>query len=156
MCAIAVGDLVAADQWFREGLTLARWSGVTGVVTGVGVWSQLLDRIGRPQLAARMQGAYEALSETYGVQLPRGLRDVLEAVRAQAGPSATLEHEERQRLVDEGRRMTLDDVLDTIGDLSGRDSAIAPGPAVARQPARSGRTKAASGAHVTSTRRPTS
>ena len=44
MCAIAVGDLAAADRWFREALTLARWSGVTGVVTSLGIWSQLLDR----------------------------------------------------------------------------------------------------------------
>ncbi len=36
MCAIAVGDLAAADRWFREALTLARWSGVTGVVTSWG------------------------------------------------------------------------------------------------------------------------
>jgi tetratricopeptide (TPR) repeat protein len=156
MCAIAVGDLAAADRWFRDALALARWSGVTGVVTSLGIWSQLLDRIGRPQLAARTQGAYEALSETYGVQIPRGLRDIIAFVRSQAGAPATLAPAERQRLVEEGRRMTLDDVVETIGDLSRRESAPAPGPAVARQPARSGRTKAASGAHVTSTRRPTS
>ena len=72
MCAIAVGDLAAADRWFREALALARWSGVTGIVTVTGDLEPAAGSHRPPQLAARMQGAYEALSETYGVPDPAG------------------------------------------------------------------------------------
>ena len=39
----------------------------------LGAWSQLLGIVGRPRLAARSQGAYAALSETYGVAAAPGL-----------------------------------------------------------------------------------
>ena len=50
--------------------------------------------------------------------MARGLREVVELVLREAPPAEQLEAEERERLVDEGRRLTLDDVFEVIRDLA--------------------------------------
>ena len=116
--SFAMGDLVGADRWFRQALTLAESASTVGAITGLGAWSRLLGYIGHPRLGARLEGAYDALSQTYGISMARGLREVVELVLREAPPAEQLEAEERERLVDEGRRLTLDDVFEVIRDLA--------------------------------------
>jgi hypothetical protein len=119
MSSLAVGDLPAADLWFREILTMGEVANTVALISGLGTWSRLLGRLGHPRLAARFEGAYEALSETYGVQYPPRLREIVDFVLAQAGPGEELDADERQRLMEEGQRLTLDGVLEvarTLGD----------------------------------------
>jgi hypothetical protein len=118
MCSFAMGDLVVADRWFRQALTLAESASTVGAISGLGAWSLLLGHIGFPRLAARLEGAYEALSQTYGISMARGLRDVLDLVLRESPPAELLDAEERERLVEEGRRLTLDDVFDVARDLA--------------------------------------
>jgi predicted ATPase/class 3 adenylate cyclase len=119
ICSLAMGDLVGADRWFRQALSLAESTSTVGAITGLGAWSQLLGRIGYPQLAARLQGAYEALSETYGITMARGLREVIDLLLRESVPMEQLPEEERRHLFEEGRRLTLDDVLAVVRDLAG-------------------------------------
>jgi predicted ATPase len=118
MCSLAMGDLDVADHWFREVLTLGESAGVAGSISGLGGWSLLLGHLGHPRLAARFQGAYEGLSQTYGIQMSPRLRDVIAVVLAQAGPGEELDPRERHLLIEEGRRMTLDEVLESARRLS--------------------------------------
>ena len=112
MCSMALGDLAAANRWFREILGSVEDASVVGTISGLGAWSQLLGIVGRPRLAARLQGAYAALSETYGVAAAPGLQQAIDLVVAQVGPAQELDPEERRTLFEEGRRLTLDDVRD--------------------------------------------
>jgi predicted ATPase/class 3 adenylate cyclase len=112
MCAIALGDLASADAWFRELLDTAQDATTVGAINGLGVWSRMLGYLGHPRLAARLQGAYAALSETYGIEVSAGLMDVVDLVLAQVGQAEELELDERQRLFDEGRRLTIDEAID--------------------------------------------
>jgi tetratricopeptide (TPR) repeat protein len=116
MCSLMMGDLAGADRWFRQALTLAESASTLGAITGLGAWSLLLGHIGHPRLAARLQGAYNALSETYGITMARGLREVLDLVLRESPPSEQLDPDEEQRLMEEGRRLTLDDVLELVRD----------------------------------------
>ena len=116
--SFAMGDLVGADRWFREALTLAESTSTVGVITGLGAWSRLLGQIGHPRLGARLEGAYDALSQTYGISMARGLRDVVDLVLREAPAAEQLDAEERERLVEEGRRLTLDDVFEVARDLA--------------------------------------
>ncbi len=113
-----MGDLDAADRWFREVLTLGEAAGVTVTISGLGGWSLVLGHLGHPRLAARFQGAYEALSKTYGIQMSPRLREVFVSILAQAGPAEELDPQERQRLMDEGRRLTLGEVLESARRLA--------------------------------------
>jgi predicted ATPase len=127
ICSLAMGDLVGADRWFRQALSLAENASAVGAITGLGAWSQLLERIGHAALAARLQGAYEALSETYGIAMARGLREVIDLVLRESAPAEQLPADERRRLFDEGRRLTLDDVLAVVRDLAaGQEDEPAP------------------------------
>jgi predicted ATPase len=116
MASLAIGDLVGADRWFRQALTLAESASTVGAITGLGAWSLLLGHIGYPRLAARLQGAYDALSETYGITMARGLREAVDVVLAESVPSEQLDPDEQQRLKEEGRRLTLDDVFHVVRD----------------------------------------
>ena len=116
--SFAMGDLVGADRWFREALTLAESASTVGAITGLGAWSRLLEYINHPRLGARLQGAYDALSQTYGIAMARGLGEVVDLVLREAPPAEQLEAEERERLLEEGRRLTLDDVFEVIRDLA--------------------------------------
>jgi predicted ATPase/class 3 adenylate cyclase len=116
MCSLTMGDLVGADRWFRQTLTLAGSASTVGAITGLGAWSLLLGRLGDPRLAARLQGAYDALSETYGITMARPLREVIDLVLQESAPAEQLDSEERQRLVEEGRRLTLDEVFEVVRD----------------------------------------
>jgi hypothetical protein len=118
MCSFAMGDLVGADRWFRQALTLVESVSTVGAITGLGAWSFLVGHIGHPRLAARLQGAYDALSETYGISMARGLREVVDLVLRQSAPVEQLDAAERQRLIEEGRRLTLDDVFEVVRDLA--------------------------------------
>ena len=82
--SFAMGDLVGADRWFREALTLAESASTVGAITGLGAWSRLLGYIGHPRLGARLEGAYDALSQTYGISMARGLREVVDLVLREA------------------------------------------------------------------------
>ena len=53
--SFAMGDLVGADRWFREALTLAESASTVGAITGLGAWSRLLEYISHPRLGARLQ-----------------------------------------------------------------------------------------------------
>jgi predicted ATPase/class 3 adenylate cyclase len=116
MASLAMGDLVGADRWFRQALTLAESASTIGAITGLGAWSLLLGHIGYPRLAARLQGAYEALSETYGITMARGLREAVDMVLAEAAPVEPLAPDERHRLIEEGGRLTLDEVFVVVRD----------------------------------------
>jgi predicted ATPase len=118
ICSLAAGDLVGADRWFRQVQSMAEPTSTAGAITRLGAWSRLLERIGYPQLAARLHGAYEALSETYGIEMARGLREVIDLVLRESPPAEQLPEEERRRLFEEGRRLTLDDVQAVLRDLA--------------------------------------
>jgi hypothetical protein len=103
-------------------MTLGATVSTVGVISGLGAWSRLLG-LRHPRLAARLQGGYEALSQTYGIQMSPRLRDVTDIILAQAGPPSELDPVERARLVEEGRRLTYDDLLRIARDLSEEESA---------------------------------
>ncbi len=116
--SFAMGDLVGADRWFREALTLAESASTVGAITGLGAWSRLLEYISHPRLGARLQGAYDALSQTYGISMARGLSEVVDLVLREAPPAEQLDAAERELLFEEGRRLTLDDVFEVIRGLA--------------------------------------
>jgi hypothetical protein len=118
MGSLAMGDVDEAERRFREVLTLGEAAGVASTIAGLGGWSLLLGHLGHPRLAARFQGAYEALSQTYGIQMSPRLGEVFAFILTQAGPAEELDPKERQLLMDEGRRMTLDDVLESARRLA--------------------------------------
>jgi hypothetical protein len=71
------------------------------------------------------------LSETYSVAAAPGLQQAIDLVVVRAGPAQELDPEERQRLFEEGRRLTLDDVRDlarTLRDQGGlvREDGLEP------------------------------
>ena len=127
MASFAMGDLVGADRWFRRALAVAESTSTVGAITGLGAWGLLLGHIGHPRLAARLQGAYDALSETYGITMARGLREVVDLVLRESAPAEELDADERQRLLEEGRQLTLDDVFGVVRDLAaGQEDEPAP------------------------------
>jgi predicted ATPase/class 3 adenylate cyclase len=113
MCEVVLGNLAAAEYLFSDALLQARGrAGVVGVIIGLGPLAKLWELVGRPEEGARLTGAFEALSTTYGVQMPAPLVQMLEIVEKRMRPTDELDPDVRQRLVAAGRQMTPDQVLE--------------------------------------------
>jgi hypothetical protein len=108
------GNVEAAHELSQESLAIYQRAGDVGsaIVTLEGSAVQLR-AAGKPDLAAQVEGAYEALRETYGVRAPPGLVSQLILARA-ATVQAKLDEalEEANRAV--GRRMTFDQVVSLV------------------------------------------
>lgn len=87
---------------------------------------------GRPGDAAMLLGAYEALSELYGVRTPAGLTWLIQRSDPVGRTQALLGPEEFADAKARGRRMTLDEAVE-LALVIGRDAlsvdAVRPGPA---------------------------
>jgi predicted ATPase/class 3 adenylate cyclase len=118
MVSMAIGDLAAAERSFREALAIGATSSTVAVITGLGTWSRLLDRLDQPRLAARLRGAYAALSATYEIHMSSRLEEVTDLILAQGQPGKALDPAEEARLMDEGRRLTYDDVVRIATEMS--------------------------------------
>jgi hypothetical protein len=116
VCEVVLGDLAAAERLFSEVVLMGRGrTGVVGVVIGLGPLAKLLTLLGRREDGARLTGAFDALSETYGVHMPAPLAQLLEVAEARMGNVAELDPAVRQPLIEAGRRMTVDQVLEFVG-----------------------------------------
>jgi hypothetical protein len=116
MCEVVLGNLAAAEHLFSDALLQARGrAGVVGLIIGLGPLAELRRLLGRPEEGARLTGAFEALSATYGVHMPAPLVQMLEIVGTRMSSTDELDPDVRQRLVDAGRQMTLDQVLKFAG-----------------------------------------
>jgi hypothetical protein len=115
VCEVVLGNLEAADEWFSETVLSVRGrAGVVGLIIGLGPLATLSRLVGRVEEGARLTGAFEALSETYGVQLPTPLAQLLDIVERRYPATDDLDPKVRETLIEVGRRMTVDEVIEYV------------------------------------------
>src|SRR6185369_142385 len=85
---------------------------LVGLIIGVGSWARLRRLTGHAEQAALMSGAFEGLSATYGIPMPAQLVAMLDRIDATLNIPDELEPAVRKRLMDEGRRMSVEDLLE--------------------------------------------
>ena len=108
-CELLEGNVGATDRLFTEIITLGvERTSVVGLVIATGIWSRIRKLTGHPEEAALLAGAFEALSATYGVTMPPQLAGLMDLAEARLGVVDELDAALRERLLDEGRRMTID------------------------------------------------
>jgi hypothetical protein len=113
MCELLEGNVGATDRLFTEIVTLGVGrTNVIGVIIATGVWSRIRKLTGHPEEATLLAGAYEALSPTYGVTMPPQLQSLVDLAEARLGVVDELDAALRERLLDQGRRMTIDQLLE--------------------------------------------
>jgi predicted ATPase/class 3 adenylate cyclase len=110
---LELGDRTTGVHWFISGMALAaREVGDDLAVTAsLPIGASAAIELGRPEAAARLMGAYEALSRAYGIDPPIGLKrvfdlfDPLGRARAQLDPTAF------EAALERGRQMSLDQAV---------------------------------------------
>jgi predicted ATPase/class 3 adenylate cyclase len=110
---LMVGRFEEADRAFTETLRfgLGRTS-LVGLIIGVGSWARIRRLTGHAEQAALMSGAFEGLSATYGIPMPPQLVAMLDRIDATLNIPDELEPAVRKRLLDEGRRMSVEELLE--------------------------------------------
>jgi hypothetical protein len=112
MCELLEGNVGNTDRLFEEIVTLGVGrTNVVGVIIATGIWSRIRRLTGHPEEATLLAGAYGALSPTYGVTMPPQLQSLVDLAEARLGVVDELDAALRERLLDEGRRMTIDQLL---------------------------------------------
>lgn len=115
ICEVVLGHLEAADALFSETLLSVRGRpSVVGLIIGLGPLATLSRVVGRAEEGARLTGAFEALSETYGVQLPTPLAQLLDMVERRYPVTDDLDPKLREILIEVGRKMTIDEVIQYV------------------------------------------
>lgn len=109
--ALARGELARGREWGRESVATYDFAGdVSSAIVTLDGAALVLRAVGKPEAGAQVQGAAEALMETFGLRTPPSLALQLEHAR-QGVTVATLDDAEEERLRSEGRRMTLKDAI---------------------------------------------
>jgi predicted ATPase/class 3 adenylate cyclase len=109
---LARGDGRAAARWFIEALIVAREIGDVPAITGLlPIEAAAALEIHRPDSAAVITGAFEALSRRYGIQPPLGLERVLAQMDARGRAKAALDPEAFEAALRRGREMTLEEAV---------------------------------------------
>ncbi len=109
---IESGDFPAATRWFvRAFQTSHALRDVTGTTIAIPLAALIAVEAGRPEDAARLMGAFEHLSELYGVKAPLGLRQLLHNSNPASISEVMLGKEHYAEAFAEGSQMTLDETV---------------------------------------------
>jgi predicted ATPase/class 3 adenylate cyclase len=106
------GEHREAARWFIEVLVVLRELGDLPGTTGVLVFEAIAAlELGRPESAAVILGAFDALSLRYGVRPPVGLEEVIRVMDPRGRVKAALDPEAFDDAMLRGRQMTLKEVV---------------------------------------------
>ena len=112
------GDFPSAVRWSVEALEETYRLGDLGTTTiSLHVGVLMAATMGQHEAAARLSGAFEALSERYGVRPPAALGRFIESVDPFALARDALAPEAYAAATEAGRRMSLDDAVALIREL---------------------------------------
>jgi len=123
--AFAMGDLPEACRWAAEGINETYQLGDLGTTTislHVGVLMAAI--AGRPEDAARLTGAFEALSERYGVRPPAMLGRFIANIDPFAMARDALSPDAYADAYETGTRMSLGEAVALVSAIA---SSVAPG-----------------------------
>jgi hypothetical protein len=116
--AFALGDTAEAGLWAMRsmrGYFAIRDLASTTISLPVGALMALTS--GRPQDAATIMGAFEALCERYGVRPPVGLARIIGVAAPLEQARAALDPDEFAAAFERGRRMTLAEAMELIAEV---------------------------------------
>jgi predicted ATPase/class 3 adenylate cyclase len=106
------GDGRTAARWFVELLGIAREiEDMPGVTALLPLQAVAALELGRPESAAVILGAFDALSRRYGVQPPRGYERALATLDARGRAKATLDPEAFENAIRRGGEMTSEEAV---------------------------------------------
>ncbi len=109
------GDVAEASRWYIRALVgSSSLRDVAGTTIAIPVASLLALEAGRPEDAARLQGASDHLNELYGVKAPLGLRELLGVADPSGRTIAALGEERYREAFDKGRQLTLEQTVALI------------------------------------------
>ena len=112
------GDFPSAVRWSVEALEETHRLGDLGTTTiSLHVGVLMAATMGQHEAAARLTGAFEALSERYGVRPPASLGRFIESVDPFALARDAMSPEAYAAAVESGRRMSLDDAVALVREL---------------------------------------
>jgi predicted ATPase/class 3 adenylate cyclase len=114
------GDGRAAAHWFVEALVLAKEIGDVPAITGLlPIEAAAALEMGRPDSAAVIIGAFDALSRRSGIRPPLGLERVLAQMDARGRAQAALDPEAFEAAVRRGHDLTLDEMIAYVLEITG-------------------------------------
>jgi hypothetical protein len=123
--AFALGDAAGAGLWaMRSMREYYAIRDVASTTISLPVGALMALAAGRPQEAAVIMGAFEALCERYGVRPPLGLGSFIRNAEPLEHARAALDPDEFDAAFERGRRMTLAEAMELIADLG--DAVNAP------------------------------
>lgn len=112
--ALANGDVERSRLWARESISAyLDVADVANLLVTLEGAALTLRGASKPDVAAQIEGAYESLSQTYGVRTPPGLQSQLEGARSGITP-AFLDEETEAANREAGRRLTLQQAIDLV------------------------------------------
>ena len=105
----SMGDVEAASRWSLRGLWDAyQLRDVSSTTIGLDIAAIVAHEVDRPEDAAVLLGAFEGLSERYGVKPPLALADLMEMADPYQRARDRLEPEIFEAALERGRRMSLE------------------------------------------------
>jgi len=106
------GDSTAAARWFVETLVVLREIGdMPRLAMLLPIEAMAALELGRPESAAVILGAFEALSRRHGLQPPAGLEQTLAFMDPRGRTRAALDPEAFEAAIRRGREMTLEEAV---------------------------------------------
>jgi hypothetical protein len=106
------GDHRAAARWFIEVLVVSRDIGdLPGMTTLLPIEAVAALELDRPESAAVILGAFDALSLRYSIRQPAGLGQVVAVMNPRGRAQGALDQETFDIAMRRGREMTLDEVV---------------------------------------------
>jgi predicted ATPase/class 3 adenylate cyclase len=109
---LQLGERRAAARWFVEVLLVSRDMGdLPGITPVLPIEAVAALELGRPESAAVILGAFDALSLRYGVRPPVGLEQVVVVMDPRGRAKAELDPEAFDVAMRRGRQMTLEEVV---------------------------------------------
>jgi predicted ATPase/class 3 adenylate cyclase len=106
------GERLQAARWFVEVLVMSRDMGdLPGITPLLPIQAVAALELGRPDSAAVILGAFDALTLRYGVQSPASLDQVLAAMDPRGRVKVELDAEAFDDAMRRGREMTLEEVV---------------------------------------------
>jgi predicted ATPase/class 3 adenylate cyclase len=113
------GDRKAAARWFVEVLVVAREiSDGPGIISLLPIEAVAALELGRPEAAAVILGAFDALSRRYGVQPPVGLAQTLAVLDPRGRAQAALDSEAFDEATRRGGEMTMAEAVAYVLDMA--------------------------------------
>jgi tetratricopeptide (TPR) repeat protein len=113
--AYMLGDVASAGKWtIRAMLATYALRDVASSTIGLPIGAVMALEAGRPRDAAIIMGAFEALTERYGVRPPLAVATLINSADPLERARADLEPEAFAEALESGRRMTLGETIDLI------------------------------------------